>query len=209
MAARGLPSRPLRSPQGTATPQPRLHASTPTETGATSASDPNSGEGLLKRLSSLPKPLTDDQVAHITRHLDSFATTESCRTPDGRTFISKDLRIGTRRTLNEEESTSQNSADSSTRMPPTERFDLQTQRDAFEFVRSDARIEIELKHSRAWIQIGGMHRKVFHYQLYAAFLMLKEERGPRRGIVEGDRMGLGKVSICQSWSMGKNSDTEL
>lgn len=111
---------------------------------------------------------------------------------DRQTFRSKDLNIGVR---NYRQPLS-NTAYAAARTTPAEHFDLETQREAFEFVQSDVEVEKALDGPHAWIELLGVRgRKFYHYQIYGAFWLLKEERGFRRGAIEADLMGLGKTTI--------------
>ena len=151
-----------------------------------------SGEALLANLHRDLTPLTDEEVSAIVRHLDRddprIVYCEGSYQP----YMSKNLNLGVKK-----ERTAQFQATLAGRPFPNaaaEHFDLRIQRLAFEFVKSDVRIEIMLKHPRNWIRISGIDRAFFHYQLYAAFWLLLQERGDRRGTIEADLMGLGKVS---------------
>jgi len=160
--------------------------------GSASEIDP-SGERLYSRLHELRKPLSLKQVRLITQYLDDNADPQVYATSRKQPYLSKDFRIGRLRPTPAERILEDDPGMLAVHMPFAERWDSDTQRNAFEFVKSDAQIEIMLKSCQAWIAIAGMSRKVYHYQLYAAFVMLITERGPCRGIIEADRMGLGKV----------------
>lgn len=88
-----------------------------------------------------------------------------------------------------------------------EQFDLDFQQLAFQFVKSDHRIEQRLHHSRAWISILGVDLLFFPHQLYAAMWLLVHERGPRRGAILADKMGLGKVRTLQITYLPPNVDS--
>ncbi|ETI26604.1 hypothetical protein G647_10418 [Cladophialophora carrionii CBS 160.54] len=75
-------------------------------------------------------------------------------------------------------------------------FDPKLQEQAFRFVKSDHRIEQSLRRTHAWIRIAGVGLSFFPHQLYGAFWLLVYERGPRRGAMLADSMGLGKTTTA-------------
>ncbi|OAP60180.1 hypothetical protein AYL99_05182 [Fonsecaea erecta] len=182
MASRKLPPRPTIGSSSQSSGHARRQ-------GRSSVSDV--GRHLLSNLRELPKPLTTLQVDQIAQYLDEAADSGPSSSVN---FKSKDLMIGQRRQV-----PAQPSLDESAWDPregsSLERFDLEIQQAAFEFVRSDVRIETRIKRPQAWIQVAGVQRRLHHYQLYAAFVAIKDGTGHRRGLIEADRMGLGKTTI--------------
>ena len=135
-------------------------------------------------------PLSDQDCDLIAAHLDQLNPGGVLLDNFGKPYKSVDLNIGERKDSVELGHHAQTESHSS-----LEHFDSLRQRQFFDFVKSDARIEYKCKRSHAWIKIPGVERQFYAFQLYAAVLMVVEERGPRRGIIETDQMGLGKVSL--------------
>jgi len=154
------------------------------------------GEELLSRLDKSVPRLTDDEVAAIISYLDRVKPCQIYQTTSNQLYRSQDLRLGVKRDCVEQ------LLDAISAIIPglgrstnaaAEHFDLETQEAAFSFIKSDVRIETSLRYPHAWIQLQGVRRTFYHHQLYAAFWLLKEERGYRRGAILADLMGLGKV----------------
>lgn len=151
------------------------------------------GHELLEQLHHLSKPLPTDQIDAIVYYLQHTKLGAEVLSTDDTPFESKDIGLGEEnvsRSRSGRRPTSQ-SHDESTLA--AEHFDQTMQSAAFEFVLSDHRIELKLDQARPWIRIGGIGRGFYHYQLYAAFWLLVNERGVRRGALLADSMGLGKV----------------
>lgn len=152
---------------------------------AAPAPQTNPGQDLCQNLSRLPKPLDDQQVQAIKSYLQSGTQKDTYDTD----YKSVDLGIGEKQSV-----TATVTGHGNNTGDQLEQFNTETQRHAFEFVKSDVQIELELDQPRKWIYIKGIEkRKFLHYQLYAAFWILLRERGVCRGLIEADRMGLGKV----------------
>ena len=153
--------------------------------------------------------LLPDELSTIAAFLDSQWPQQVCYVGTDRPYVSKDLGIGSvvklKPTINvvnplvgDVGSTNPVAINLGESLPVdtntcAEQFDAATQQEAFEFIKCDSRIELLLRHPRPWIKVQGVRRTFYHFQLYAAFWMLREERGFRRGAIEADLMGLGKV----------------
>lgn len=159
------------------------------------------GEKLLANLHKMTRPLSDAEATAIASYLDFHEPSKVYRSGTEDLYRSKDLGLGVKKdrelqflTAPSATRGSDDEDDGQGHHAPAEHFDLEIQKTAFEFVKSDARIEIRLQYPRPWIRLQGIRRTFYHFQLYGAFWMIKEERGHRRGMIEADLMGLGKVS---------------
>lgn len=150
-------------------------------------SSTNKGKNLLDTLSQRRTPLTNQEVDAIVHYIEHDTTQTVQQAGSNALYQSTDLHIGQSR-LNGNFAQDGNAA--------VEQFDPAIQEMAFSFVKSDLRIEQRLRRTHNWIRIRGISRPFYHHQLYAAFWLLSQERGIRRGAIEADLMGLGKVSIC-------------
>lgn len=166
--------------------------------GSPDAEQLEEGHRLIEELFNRQEPLTQSQIDRVVQFLDNSEPPSVQQSDSQERFKSKVLKLPGERYQLEPAKTNHDDASSSER-PTIEHFDLEMQKDAFAFVRSDHRIEMQLEKPRPWIKIKGLKRKFYAYQLYAAFYMLVNERGARRGVIEADRMGLGKVSSCFSF----------
>lgn len=148
-----------------------------------------------------PKRLTDAQVQLLITNIENDRSLdEPLSATDASGWSSKDLGIGQDQVRPDETITTSTSGDVDqsdiTWKIKNEHFDKAIQDQAFEFIGSDARIEVGLKRPLRWIKIASIGRTFYHFQLYAAFWLLLEERGIRRGTIHADMMGLGKVSFA-------------
>ncbi|KAJ4523713.1 hypothetical protein HRR83_000360 [Exophiala dermatitidis] len=150
---------------------------------------------LLKSLATRVDPLSDAEVTAIVEHHELNPTLNPKHVPP---HPSKDFQVGTKR-----QSPATMAADSSTdtivnqldrENTAVEHFDPELQRAAFQFIKSDVRIELQSKFIMPWIKIPGIQRSFYAFQVYGAFYMLSQERGVRRGLVLADLMGLGKTT---------------
>jgi hypothetical protein len=146
-----------------------------------------SGLELLAIVPTLQRQLTTDEVEAVASALNQNTVDEvKCKDTD-RPYLSQDLYIGSERNDSHETTDHQT--------PAMEQFDVTTQEEAFRLIKSDHRIEQQLVHSQAWIKFDGVERSFYHYQIYAAYWLIRTERiTARRGSIEADLMGLGKVS---------------
>jgi hypothetical protein len=164
----------------------------------TSSETAYNGGQLLADLHKYVQPLQDAKIAAIVTYLELHGPHRTPRSQTDGDYHLKTLDIGEERNalherLREEFARSREEGDTGA---AAEHFDLDTQRDAFDFIKSDVRIEIKLQRPQPWIRLLGIQDRTFyHYQLYGAFWMLREERGARRGVFLADMMGLGKVSV--------------
>jgi hypothetical protein len=171
------------------------------------------GEELLARSNKTQPPLTDLETTAISSYLDRLEPSKVCLFGTDKVYQSKDIGIGVKkdRAAQFQKALSLSASrhnDNKHVNLAAEHFDLQTQKEAFQFIKSDARIETNLKYPRAWIRLRGIQRTFYHYQLYGAFWLLKEERGHRRGAILADLMGLGKVSYHNHARVGRDSFTD-
>ncbi|KIW62943.1 hypothetical protein, variant [Phialophora macrospora] len=143
---------------------------------------------LLARMPTAPVPLCDHEIDLVVRYLDELGAGRVCDKDTGRPYVSQELNIGEKRVLPTPVGVGEHAA--------LEHFDLGLQEEAFRFVRSDHRVEQRLRHALPWIEIKGVKRRFFHHQLYGAFYLLVSERGPRRGALLADSMGLGKTTTA-------------
>jgi len=139
------------------------------------------------------QPLRPDEITRIAAAIEGDVLLNrplaSSKDPGWR---SHDLGIGTEQ-IRPTATAQEISQEARARKTLAEHFDTSIQDDAFEFVGSDARVELALTTPLPWIRIRGIRRTLFHFQLFGAFWLLLQERGPRRGTIQADMMGLGKV----------------
>lgn len=145
------------------------------------------GRRLLEALPDRESPLTDEEVEAVVSHLDGDTTQVVRQSGSEKPYVSYDLNIGALRSGFNHAPADKNAM--------AEQFDQVIQAQAFAFIKSDVRIEMRLKKTQNWIRIAGVKRPFYHHQLYAAFWLVSQERGARRGAIEADLMGLGKVSV--------------
>ncbi|EXJ56615.1 hypothetical protein A1O7_06959 [Cladophialophora yegresii CBS 114405] len=129
---------------------------------------------------------SDAEIDTVARRLEAEAERAPSDADAATGFRLKDLQIGDPRPEPLWDAQGSNNA--------LEHFDETTQELAFRFIKSDARIEQKLRRPLAWIQLDGVRRTFYAYQVYLAFLMLVEERGSRRGMIVADEQGLGKTT---------------
>jgi len=159
------------------------------------ADDVANGGQILSELANRAQPLSDEEVGVVVAYLN---TAWRSRSQNGlhEAYRSRDLNLGHKVEL------PQKAAQRLEEMKflesgfhtACEQFDPHIQQAAFDFVKSDVRIELGLICAQPWIRIKGIKRTFYPFQLYGAFYLLHMERGPRRGMLEADSMGLGKVS---------------
>lgn len=152
------------------------------------------------------QPLTDLEIDKVTKEITADARLQqplsSAHNP---TWRSKDLGLGYLQTRPTAVVPGAEGKDDRYKVL-AEHFDEDIQRDACEFIGSDIRVEQGLTRPLRWLVVAGLERTFYHYQIYAAFWLLIEERGPRRGTVLADMMGLGKVSQAGIDSFLKPTD---
>lgn len=141
-------------------------------------------------------PLSEEQLTRVILDIEGDPQFgRSLCSVQNPTWSSQDLGIGQQQDrffdplIDDDSPSSANAA----RKIVAEHFDQDTQADAFRFIGSDDRIERRLSQPLRWIALAGIGRTFYHFQLYGAFWLLCQERGPRRGTIQADMMGLGKV----------------
>lgn len=141
-------------------------------------------------------PLTEDQIDQVVANIERDPHYgRPLHSDQDAAWSSKDLKIGVQQDRHFDpvthKDTDQNSRPE--RKIIAEHFDVGIQEDAFRFLGSDARIEKRLLEPLRWISLPGITRTFYHFQVYGAFWLLCQERGVRRGSIQADMMGLGKV----------------
>ncbi|OAP60172.1 hypothetical protein AYL99_05174 [Fonsecaea erecta] len=143
---------------------------------------------LLSRMQRERHTLTDMEVDIIAAHLDAGEPETLQDDSTAGEYVSAEFAFGEERSMAPVTGVGEHAA--------LEQFDPTLQEQAFRFVKSDHRIERRLRRSRAWVSVAGVALRFFPHQLYAAFWLLVYERGPRRGAILADSMGLGKTTTA-------------
>lgn len=161
-----------------------------------------------------PHRLSPKEINTIVQRIEADqAVDRSLVSVQDASWASKDLHVGEEQ-VRPSKATLQlggdvDSASSRTRKVLAEHMDPQIQQDAFEFIGSDVRVELQLQKPVRWIRVRGVGRVLYHFQLYAAFWLLVEERGPRRGTIQADMMGLGKTTMAYLYMIFNCSLAEM
>lgn len=111
------------------------------------------GEELYARPDKSQPPLTDTEATAVATYIDCLGPSAFCLAGTDTPYQSKNLHLGVKKDRAQQFlralSELRDSTDGIDTNTAAEHFHLQTQDEAFQFVKSDARIERHLQQSRA------------------------------------------------------------